>query len=293
MDETANNPASESELATATPEQESADTEQPESQDSDNEGSDLDTQGADPEFEELEIEGKKYALPKELKDKFLMQADYTRKTQELAQQREQSEAEIAQQRARVEAEKAQIQSVARMVALDEQLAPYAKLTEADWRAWRAQDRDAAENAKFEFDMLVGKRSSLVQQIQQAEAQRALQEQEATARSMQQAQEVLAREIKGWSPEVAKQLRDVAKSLGADDKEVATIRSPWVVIALNAVKQLKELQSKAAKAPTPPPATPVKTITGARATAAKDPDKMSIDEWMSAERKRLSKLGRRY
>lgn len=290
MDETANNPASESELATAAPEQESADTEQPESQDSDNEGSDLDTQGADPEFEELEIEGKKYALPKELKDKFLMQADYTRKTQELAQQREQSEAAIAQERARVEAEKAQIQHVAKVVALDERLQQYANV---DWQALSQSDPVRAQQEFFTYQQLKDSRGALVQQIQQAEAQRALQEQEATARSMQQAQEVLAREIKGWSPEVAKQLRDVAKSLGADDKEVAAIRSPWVVIALNAVKQLKELQSKAAKAPTPPPATPVKTITGARATAAKDPDKMSIDEWMSAERKRLSKLGRRY
>jgi hypothetical protein len=40
------------------------------------------------DFEEIEYgEGQKYAVPKALKGAFLMQADYTRKTQELAEQR--------------------------------------------------------------------------------------------------------------------------------------------------------------------------------------------------------------
>ena len=40
-----------------------------------------------PELEEVEHEGKKYQIPKPLKGALLMQADYTRKTQEVAEQR--------------------------------------------------------------------------------------------------------------------------------------------------------------------------------------------------------------
>ena len=47
----------------------------------------------EPGLAEVEIDGKTYKLPPELKDGFLRQADYTRKTQELAEQRRRMEAE--------------------------------------------------------------------------------------------------------------------------------------------------------------------------------------------------------
>lgn len=292
MDETANNSGESSELATADLEQGTADTEQPDSDYSDNSESDLDTQGVDPEFEEVDVEGEKLAVPKSAAEKLraamLRQADYTRKTQELADLRKQSESEIAQGKARVEAERAQIQSVARVVALDERLQQYAS---TDWQALSQSDPVRAQQEFFTFQTLKDQRAGVIQQIQQHEAQRALQEQEATAKALQQANEVLGREIKGWSPEVAKDLRNVAKSLGADDKDLDAIRSPWVVRALYAQKVLSEMTAKAAKPPAPAPAVPVKTVTGASAKPAFDPNKASIDEYMRHERRRLAKAGR--
>jgi hypothetical protein len=44
---------------------------------------------ADDSLEEIEHEGKKHKVPKELKDAFLRHSDYTRKTQEVAEQRKQ------------------------------------------------------------------------------------------------------------------------------------------------------------------------------------------------------------
>lgn len=292
MDELANNSPETAELATADLEQGTADTEQPDSDHADGSDHDLDTQGVDPEFEEVDVEGEKLAVPKSAAEKLraamLRQADYTRKTQELADLRKQSESEIAQGKARVEAERAQIQSVARVVALDERLQQYAN---TDWHALSQTDPVRAQQDFFTFQTLKDQRAGLVQQIQQHEAQRALQEQEATARALQQANEVLGREIKGWSPEVAKELRSVAKSLGADDKDLDAIRAPWVVRALYAQKVLSEMTAKAAKAPAPAPAVPVKTVTGSSAKPAFDPDKASIDEYMRHERKRLARSGR--
>ena len=289
MDDLANNPP-EAELADAALEQAPADTEQPDTDQSDE--PDLDTDGVDPEFEEVDVEGEKLAVPKtaaeKLKAAMLRQADYTRKTQELAQQREQFQQVTAQEQARIEAEKASIQSVARVVAIDERLQQYANV---DWQALSQSDPVAAQQQFFQYQQLKDARGQLVQQIQQHEAQRALQEREATARAMQQANEVLGREIKGWSPEVAKELRAVAKSLGADDKSVDSIREPWIVKALYAQKVLSEMTAKAQAKPPPPPAVPVKTVTGGPQKAVADPNKMSIDEYMRHERKRLARAGR--
>lgn len=287
MDDTANNLAETPELAQSDA-PEAQPTEQPETDQSSDDAPDLDTQGTDPEFEEVEYEGKRYALPKELKDAILRQSDYTRKTQELAQQREQSAAEIAAEKARIEADRANFQAAARLVALDDRLQQFANV---DWQALSQSDPVAAQQQFFQYQQLKDARGGLVAQIQQHESQRALQEREATARAMQQANEVLGREIKGWSPEVAKELRAVAKSLGADDKSVDSIREPWVVKALYAQKVLSEMTAKAQAKPPPPPAVPVKTVTGGPQKAVADPNKMSIDEYMRHERKRLARAGR--
>ena len=287
MDDTANNLAEAPELAQSAPEAQET-TEQPETDQSSDDAPDLDTQGTDPEFEEVEYEGKRYALPKELKDAILRQSDYTRKTQELAQQREQSAAEIAAEKARIEADRANFQAAARLVALDDRLQQFANV---DWQALSQSDPVAAQQQFFQYQQLKDARGGLVAQIQQHESQRALQEREATARAMQQANEVLGREIKGWSPEVAKELRAVAKSLGADDKSVDSIREPWIVKALYAQKVLSEMTAKAQAKPPPPPAVPVKTVTGGPQKAVADPNKMSIDEYMRHERKRLARAGR--
>lgn len=287
MDDTANNLAETPELAQSDA-PEAQPTEQPEPDQSSDDAPDLDTQGTDPEFEEVEYEGKRYALPKELKDAILRQSDYTRKTQELAQQREQSAAEIAAEKARIEADRANFQAAARLVALDDRLQQFANV---DWQALSQSDPVAAQQQFFQYQQLKDARGGLVAQIQQHESQRALQEREAIARAMQQANEVLGREIKGWSPEVAKELRAVAKSLGADDKSVDSIREPWVVRALYAQKVLSEMTAKAQAKPPPPPAVPVKTVTGGPQKAVADPNKMSIDEYMRHERKRLARAGR--
>jgi len=291
MDETlANNSPDTAELATqnAAPEQATDDIERPEGdQSSDADGGEHD---AEPEVEEVDINGIKLAVAKAEAEKIRMavmqQADYTRKTQELAQQREQAEASFAERQARIEAEQANIQSVARLVAIDERLQQYANV---DWQSLSQSDPVTAQAQFFQFQQLKDARGALVGQIQQHEAQKALRERQ----SLQQAEETLAREIKGWSPETKKALADVARKLGASDQEIATIRAPWVIRALHAQKVLSELQQQASKPPAPAPAQPVRTITGAKAKADVDPDKLSVDEWMRRESARARKLGRRY
>lgn len=246
---------------------------------------DGDTQGVDPEvFEEVEYEGKKYALPPELKDAILRQADYTRKTQELAQTRQQAEQTFAQQQARIEAERANIQAVARLTALDERLQQYAGV---DWDSLSQSNGELAQREFMKYQQLKDSRTQFVAQIQQHEGQRAMQEQQETARQLQEANEALSREIKGWSPDYAQSLREVAKSLGAKEEQLNGIREPWIVKALHAQKVLAEMTKKAGTAAPAVTAKPVRTITGGNAKGTVDPDKMSIEDWMRHEQRRTA------
>ena len=246
---------------------------------------DGDTQGVDPEvFEEVEYEGKKYALPPELKDAILRQADYTRKTQELAQTRQQAEQTFAQQQARIEAERANIQAVARLTALDERLQQYAGV---DWDSLSQSNGELAQREFMKYQQLKDSRTQFVAQIQQHEGQRAMQEQQETARQLQEANEALGREIKGWSPDYAQSLREVAKSLGAKEEQLNGIREPWIVKALHAQKVLAEMTKKAGTAEPAVTAKPVRTISGGNAKGTVDPDKMSIEDWMRHEQRRTA------
>ena len=81
------------------------------------------------ELEEIERDGKRYKIPAALKPELMMQADYTRKTQELAAERK----AIADQRSMVEqASEAELNAYAAVWNIDQQLAAYQKL---DWDAW--------------------------------------------------------------------------------------------------------------------------------------------------------------
>src|SRR3954468_9858746 len=87
------------------------------------------------DLEDIELEGKQYRVPKDLKDGYLRQADYTRKTQEVAEQRKAVEEreKAFQDQARLHQE--HIKDVAKLVTLDEQIEKYQKY---DWNTAFAQ-----------------------------------------------------------------------------------------------------------------------------------------------------------
>jgi hypothetical protein len=71
--------------------------------------------------EEIDFDGEKYKVPKKLKDSFLMHGDYTRKTQEVARQREAIEARAAEVTREAEARKGLEKEIGRLTLIDEQL----------------------------------------------------------------------------------------------------------------------------------------------------------------------------
>lgn len=235
------------------------------------------------EDEEIEIGGKKVAMPKsiaaEIKAGTLRNADYTQKTQAVAAERKAVEAEREQVRQQAEQHQQFVKEVSKVHALDEQLAEFKKV---DWQALSREDPALAQQLRFQYDDLQSKRTEAETAVTQKQQQNALAEQQATAKQIQEAEAYVQREIPGWTPEVAAKLNQFAAEQGVKFDPTfskALIANPALIKIMHDAQMFQQLkkQSTKAKPPAPPPA-PVTRVSAARASAAKDPEKMSMDEW---------------
>jgi len=241
------------------------------------------------EEEEIEVDGRKFALPKsaaeKLKAERLMQADYTRKTQEVAESRKAIEAERESVRQQAEQSQQYIKEVARVHALDDQLEQFKQI---DWLALADQDADAAQKLNFQYQALLQKRAEAAQAVTQKQQQHALEEQRALATQYQEAEAFAQREIPGWNQETAQKLNSYAASQGIKiDQNFAKlmIQQPALIKLMHQASmfsQLKEKQSTKPQAPAAPPA-PVTRVGAARAAAKPDPSKMTDAQWYAARR----------
>jgi len=240
-----------------------------------------------PETVEVERNGKKYHVPKELKDELLMQADYTRKTQELAEQRRALEAQRDEWQQLTDGE---IKARAQVQSIDEALTEYKKV---DWDTWARTDPQAANRAWMSYQQLKEEREGAVQTFQQLTQQRTLQQQRETAERLQQGLAELAEKIPGWGEEKARTLLDFGeKQLGFSRAELAAIDDPRMIVALNfafeGIGKQKAAQA-AKKAEAQQAVRPAASVKGGRSpSATRVDDRVSTDAWMKARQAQLAK-----
>jgi hypothetical protein len=243
--------------------------------------------------EEIEHEGQKLKIPKAVKPLLMMQADYTRKTQEVAEQRKAVEAEREAVANQAKAEREYIQELAQLTAYDNAIKQYANV---NWQQLNAQDPVQAQSLWFQYEQLRDGRNAVAGQIQQKETtrkqqeeQKALEAQQATAKQIQECYATVAREIKGWSPELIKQLDKTASEMGFTNDELRQVKDPRFIKLLHEAHLGRQLLKKQT-APTPPkqpPAKPLPTV-GGNAPAKKDPDRMSMEEYVKYRNEQLRK-----
>lgn len=242
-------------------------------------------------LEEIEHEGVKAKVPKELKDAFLRQADYTRKTQEVAEQKRAIEAQAAEQQRQAAFIQQNLADVAAIHAIDGQLDEYKKL---DWASLIAQNPQQAQMLDRQMRELQDKKSQLTSNLSQKQRQQALNEQQATARRIQDGQQELARDIKGWSPELAGKLTDYGRKSGIPP-EVLTPAAPAAFVKLlHKAMQWDNLNAQRSAKSRPAVSTdkPVTRVNAQQAPATKDPDKMSMEEWVKWDAARTAKRNKR-
>ena len=245
--------------------------------------------------EDIEHEGRTYRVPKALKDAFLRQADYTRKTQELAEQRRGFEQEAVRMQA---VQQADLEGYARLVSLNDQLQAFEQL---DWTALERQDPVQAQSLWRQYSQLKDGRSAMIGQLLQREDQRAFETQREAARRIDEGRAVLAREIQGWSPELASKLSDFGqRTFGFSPEEIGGVLDPRMVKVLHLAfvgHQSQQKQAAARKAEASQSAQPIRQV-GATANARRPStteaasDRLSTADWFRAEQERVRrKAGR--
>lgn len=252
-------------------------------------GQDSQEQTGTEEFGEIEVDGKKFELPKSAAEKLqaerMMNADYTQKTQALAEQRRQFEVQSAEQQKQ---QQEYVQDYAKVVAIDDQLAAYNQL---DWAELIANDPQQAMLYQQQQRKLEGQRAQAVQAVTQKQQQFALNEQQAIAKRVQEASAYVAREIPGWTPERDNQLQAYVKQNGIPEQELMpmVLRHPALLKILHKAELYDRQEKKVAAKPTPPVQDkPVTRVSSARGATQRDPSKMSTAEWMAHRNAQLRK-----
>jgi hypothetical protein len=292
-----------------------------ESTETDDEGTDLDEDGnpiepVEDDSEEIELEGKKYKVPKDLKDGYLRQADYTQKTQTVAEQKRAVEAEKAaweQQRTQqAEFIKEMREDVGKVHILE---AEFKRFEGVDWRAAQQQiaalaaDPQAQFQAQQQYNLAWSQFTASERELQQAKSaltekeQRLSQEQtQRVQASMREAVQALQRDIPGFNQEIAGKILEHGKAFGLTPEEAQQLSDPRIwkllqsdrskadeIAALKAENaklkgQRTAVQSNAA-AQQVRPAAPVK----GNAKAPTGPrDDMDIKAWVKAEEARMAR-----
>lgn len=236
-------------------------------------------------FAEIERDGRRARIPAWLKPELMMQADYTRKTQELADARRTFEAE---REAVQQAGQAELSAHANLMMIDRQMEQYSKV---DWNAWHDSDPFAAQKAFAQFQLLKDARAQTLGTLGSLRQQRTLKEQQDTAKRIEEGAAELARDIKDWSPDTAAKLLDFGqRHYGFSREDLDGIEDPRLVKVLHAAFQWEEHQARARRAQSLAAAQttrPAEKVGGAAPKSGLD-DGLSAEEWLRRRNEQLRK-----
>ena len=257
----------------------------------------LDTEGqesevVDDEIED-ELEGVKVRGKKELVERIkaerLMQADYTRKTQAVAEERRQVQAQMEAWQQQRQAEEEALEEKADLRAYQKQLKQYEAV---DWVGWHAQDAEAAQRAFMQYSALKNQATELETKVQSRKQEFTAKQEQQRAQVLQAATDYLRQHVPDWNESTAQSIRQTASDVyGFQPQELAQIIDPRVVRVLRDAQLYRASLAKAAVKPSAanpaPQASPVRKV-GGSAPVAKNPDQMSPDEWLKWRESQLRK-----
>jgi hypothetical protein len=236
------------------------------------------------EHDDLEVDGKKFQLPKKIVEKLkterLLHSDYTHKTQALAEERRAFE---AQKESHKQEAQTYIAEVANIAAIERELA---KFKELDWKTLIDQaPTEALKYQQIEREL----EKELYQAVQTLEHKKTadgLSKQQAIAKQAQEAETYFQREIQGWSRERSDQLMKfgVAHGIPADAISQAVLKNPAFAKLIHKAELYDQLTKKQAPAVTAPQQAKPAAKVGNNASVKKDPTKMSDAEYADYRRK---------
>lgn len=192
-----------------------------------------------PKLAEVEIDGKLFAVPEELKDGYLRQADYTRKTQEVAQARRHVETMLATASQAVQASQQFADIVGQIKAADASLQAFHSL---NWNELRASDPVEYATKQADYARWQSYRDGLVRNLQDTKAQVDYAMAQDMAAKVHEGAQLLSQAIPGWGEQRMKELRAAAARHGYNDQELDSIADPRAVMILFKAAEYDKLQA---------------------------------------------------
>ena len=234
-DEIANNPAPVDDTATPAPELAAPAEDQIEEQ---SEGQPDEGQAVEDELEEIEVDGKKGKVSKALKDGYLRQADYTRKTQEAAEFRKALDAERAAFAEQTTAFGVHAEKFADLRTASRQVEQWEKV---DWDRYFADNPANAANDHARYMRLRMDRDALAEEIRAQHAKWQSESQREAAKRAAEGRTAIAA-IPGWSQELDGKLKSHATTYGFTAEEWAGVSDPRAVRVLMDAYNWRQLQA---------------------------------------------------
>lgn len=193
---------------------------------------------------EVQVKGKTYKIPKEIEAERLMQADYTKKTQEVAETRKQVEekAQFLEQQERL-----MQANFGKAVELREVQTRLAQYEQIDWQALVDQDPVQATKLNLAYQQLQREAALKQQEFHQVSQQRQQLSAQQRQQMLAEAQKDLITRIPNFGAEAAAKIKDAGKAYGISDAELELVIDPRYVHILHDAAQWRALQAQKPKA----------------------------------------------
>lgn len=225
-----------------------------------------DEQSSEPEYVEVQRNGKTYTLPKELEGELLMQSDYTKKTQTVAEKAKALESREAEINHMAQATEAELDARAQLHTINQNLAYYAKFTQAEWDAAHDADPMGTDKAWRAFEFLRHQKADLDVTISKTQSERSGRAQQDLAKRVQDTIAYAQKEIPGFKPELTDKLVKFALDEGMPEDILKANWSPVLYKLLHRASIGTEAMKRQAAAPKS--ATPAEPIVPLQTVAAK-------------------------
>ena len=172
--------------------------------------------------------------------------DYTKKTQEVAEQRKALEEyaqtiQVQEQKFNeaLQLNQALISEVAQLTNIDNQLAQF---NDVNWQELSDTDFVEAQKLFFTYNQLQQQRSKVADDLSQKQQQLQAQQAQSVQERIAKGKEILAKEIPNWSRDTSQAIISTGKEYGFTDDELGMIVDPRHVKVLHDAMQWRKLQS---------------------------------------------------
>ena len=193
------------------------------------------------EVEEIEFGDVRFPVPKEhvqkIKDALMREADYTRKTQDIAERARAISEQEKMFQAQQEFHRSSIDDIAQIRAIDQAIAQYANVN------WMGMDMETLTRTRLQYDQLKEAREKAKQSLDSKWGEFNKKRAETLKNLERQGREETAKRIAGFNDENAKALQDYARKSGYTDQQIAMFfYNPLDVQMIWKAKQFDDLQA---------------------------------------------------